>query len=140
MASHSKPSSNIGASASKVAAENEGSRPTELPTLANVQAQNDANSLAVPSLQPPIGGISAKGLQAGNATAWGSQTVGGLWSINEDKNAWVYVNSIGWVKLSNASDPGIVALMALSASAKQTGSAINYRQEADGMIHEIYLW
>ncbi len=91
-------------------------------------------------MQPPVGGISARGVAAGNATAWGSQTVGGLWSITEDKNAWVFVNNVGWIRLSNASESGIMSLMALSASAKETGTTFSYRQESDGMVHEIYVW
>ena len=28
----------------------------------------------------------------------------------------------------------------LGGSARQTNSPVNYRDEADGMIHEMYVW
>jgi hypothetical protein len=47
---------------------------------------------------------------------------------------------VGWKKLANNSDSAIVALTVLSASARQTQTQVNYRDEADGMIHEMYVW
>lgn len=114
-------------------------KPTLIPNIQQQGTGQDTASQSAPTLEPPVGGIAARG-SAGGATAWGSQTVGGLWSIAQDKNAWVYVNNDGWVRLSPASEPGIIALTMLSASARQTGSPFNYRKEADNMIHEIYVW
>lgn len=34
----------------------------------------------------------------------------------------------------------IVALTMLSAHAREKGSTVNYREESDGMIHEMYVW
>ena len=47
---------------------------------------------------------------------------------------------VGWVKLANNSDSAIVALTMLGANAKLTQGAVNYRQESDAMIHEMYVW
>ena len=50
------------------------------------------------------------------------------------------ISGVGWVKLSNASDSGIVAMTMLASHAKEKQSRFDYRQEADGMIDEIYAW
>jgi hypothetical protein len=104
-------------------------------------------SQAAPSAAPPKGAgrvaasAGAAGAAGGAGTTWSqNQTINALWSINEDRNSWVGVAGIGWVKLSNASDSGIVALTVLGAHAKQLQTIVNYRQEDDGMIHEIYAW
>jgi hypothetical protein len=75
------------------------------------------------------------------ATVWqNSQLIGALWSINQDRNSWVYVDNIGWLKLSTASDSAIVALTMLGTHAKQLQKNVDYRQESDQMIHEMYVW
>jgi len=112
------------------------------------------------SVPKPIGGVSGVGVSAGTAptaappprkqggaaaggagTVWNnSQLVNALWSINEDRNSWVGIQGVGWVKLSTNSDTGVVALTMLAAHAKQLQTIVNYRTEDDGMIHEIYAW
>jgi hypothetical protein len=67
-------------------------------------------------------------------------TVDALWSINQVRNAWMRVVGVGWVKLYNGSDGAFTALTTLGSQARQTGRPVSYRQEADGMAHEIYLW
>ena len=53
-------------------------------------------------------------------TAWlNDKRITGLWSINQNRNSWVYVNGIGWKKLANNSDSAIVALSMLSAHARE---------------------
>jgi len=74
-------------------------------------------------------------------TAWlNNKKINGLWSINQNRNSWIGVSGIGWKKLANNSDSAIVALTMLSAHALEKGSVVNYREESDGMIHEIYVW
>lgn len=99
-------------------------------------------TLAVPSLAPPAEVLRKAAKSAASAgTTWNnSQLVNGLWSINQDRNSWVGVAGVGWIKLSTASDTGIIALTVLSSHAKQLQSSYNYRTEDDGMIHEIYAW
>ncbi len=67
-------------------------------------------------------------------------TVTALWSINEVRNAWMYVPTVGWRKLYNGRDGSFTALVTLAAQARQTGRPIAFREEADGMVYEIYLW
>lgn len=66
--------------------------------------------------------------------------VDALWSINQVRNAWMRVVAVGWVRLYNGSDGSFTALTTLAGQARQTGRPVSYRQEADGMAHEIYLW
>jgi len=93
-----------------------------------------ANVGAVPTLKPQSAG------SGGNAgTTWLSNVyIIAVWSINQDRNSMVYVNTTGWVRLSTASDSGIVALTMLATSAKLSQKAVTCRMESDGMIHEIY--
>jgi hypothetical protein len=90
---------------------------------------------------PPPPGKAGIGAVSKLATVWNnSQIVNALWSINEDRNSWVGIAGVGWVKLSTGSDSGVVALTMLASHAKALQSSINYRQESDGMVHEIYAW
>ena len=113
---------------------------------------------AGPTLQPP--GV-AGGTAGGTMTAVGAPsmaalapspavaaagtwqtgvTVDALWSINQVRNAYLRVVGVGWVKIYNGTDGAFTALVTLASQARQTGRPISYRQEADGMAHEIYLW
>ncbi|MDZ4783120.1 MAG: hypothetical protein SGJ19_22980 [Planctomycetia bacterium] len=89
---------------------------------------------AAPSMRPAgVGG--AIGGQWHNA-----KRITGTWCINEVRNAWVYVDGLSWRKLANGLDSATIALSLLGASALATGTATDLREEADGMIHEMYVW
>jgi hypothetical protein len=89
---------------------------------------------AAPSLQVIDAAITG-------IAAWqNNKKVTSLWSINQNRNSWINFEGIGWRKLANNSDSAIVALSVLGAHAKEKGSPVNYREENDGMIHEIYVW
>lgn len=136
MAKQSKPSKEK-IKIEKAAAASVSSVPTMPPGGEESSAQ--LSSASRPTLEPPTGGVLSVGLEAG-ASAWASQKVTGLWTIDQDKNSWVAVTNEGWIKLSTASDTGIMAMQMLAASAKQTQTPFNYRKENDNMIHEIYVW
>ena len=93
---------------------------------------------SAPSIKPPT--ETATGGEG--ITAWqNNRHITALWSINQNRNSWVYVKEIAaWKKLMDNSDSAIVALTLLSASAMQTQSIVNYREEADGKIYEMYVW
>jgi hypothetical protein len=116
-----------------------------------------------PSQMPPAGaqqeevsasqGMSVKGISdmapslpltsaiAAGVSAWqNSMKLNALWSINQNRNSWVGVEGIGWKKLANNSDSAIVALTMLASHARAKGSSVNYREESDGMIYEMYVW
>lgn len=74
-------------------------------------------------------------------TAWqNDKRITALWSINQNRNSWVHVAGIGWKKLANNSDSAIVALTMLGSHAREKESAVNYREESDGMLYELYVW
>lgn len=89
---------------------------------------------AAPSL-PTIAGAAA------GVAAWQSnKKVDGLWTINQDGNSWMAVAGVGWKKLAHANETSVTALTVLAAHARATNANISYREEADGKIHEIYVW
>jgi hypothetical protein len=98
----------------------------------------------IPTLLPPSArtGSSAATVSVGAATGtWTSGVkVNALWTEYSARNAYMSVEGVGWVKIYNATDAAFLALTALASQAKQTQSQIVYRTEADGMVHEIYLW
>jgi hypothetical protein len=93
-----------------------------------------------PTLIPPAVevGFTVEGVTA--ATWQTGKTVTALWGVNETRNAWMHVDGLGWRKLYNGRDGAFVALTMLASQARQTGKPISFRQEADGMVYEIYLW
>ncbi len=95
-----------------------------------------------PTAEPPAATSgSFTGRSGATATVWNSsQTVNALWTINQDRNAWMAIASIGWQKLSNASESGLMSLNLLAAHAKLFQSPMSYRIESDNLVHEIYAW
>jgi len=98
-------------------------------------------------LPPNAAGTAAAAAAAGPAAADGvagtwrtGVTIDALWAANETRNAWMRVVGLGWKKLYNGRDGAFTALTILAAQARQAGRPVNYREEADGMVYEIYLW
>jgi hypothetical protein len=125
------------------------SGPSVLPPLqsSDAAAQGGMSSAgAGGSVSAILGGDAAPALlptegAASGVTAWqNSKKITGLWSINQNRNSWVHVDGIGWKKLANNSDSAIVALTLLGAHAREKGTNVNYREESDGMIREMYVW
>lgn len=114
------------------------SRPGDL-TVESLGGDPAETSVSAPSATPPATLTGSGAAQAVTAT-WRSGQVSALWSINEVRNAWVNVAGVGWRKIFNGRDGAFMALTALASQARQTGRSINFREEADGMIYEIYLW
>ena len=111
-------------------------KPTLIPPAAGSSTGISGAGASSPSLMPPT-----KAATAGGLTAWNNdKRVSALWGMNENRNSWVFVPAVGWKKLANNSDSAVVALTILAAHAKQTQTAYTYRDEADGMIHEAYVW
>ena len=109
--------------------------------VATVQTGGDSSSGVGPTQSPPASAVAAAAAGGVTATTWVTgKTVNGLWAINENRNSWIGVAGVGWVKLANNSDSAIVALTMLGANAKVTQGSVNYRQESDNMIHEMYVW
>jgi hypothetical protein len=93
-------------------------------------------SLQAPSLRP-----ERIGAASGVAETWHSNVhVVGLWSINQDRNCWVYLDTAGWRNLSGASETGLMVMNMLAAHAYQTASATSLYEENDGPISQLYVW
>lgn len=91
-----------------------------------------------PTLAPPA---QAAGAEAAVTATWRTGVqITALWSIDETRNAFAYVTGVGWKKLYNGRDGAFAALVTLASQARQTGRTVNLREEADGMVYEIYLW
>lgn len=95
---------------------------------------------AAPSMVPP-GEESQAALQAEGITAWhNSKKITSMWSNSSSLNAYAGVDGMGWKKISNSNPSSFVSLVAILSLAEQTGAATNLRIEADGEIHEAYVF
>ncbi len=113
---------------------------TSAPTLDHLDLTTIGEAAtSAPTASPP----GTEGLQAGDAVAgtWTTNvTIDALWSIDETRNAFVHVAGGAWKKVFNARDGSFQALVTLASQARQTGRPVSLREEADGMVYEIYLW
>ena len=114
----------------------------EIALAGGQQQAQAAAGVAAPSMLPPPGAGAGAGVGvAGGVTVWQpNRTVNALWSINQSRNSWVGFAGAGWTKLANNSDSAVVAMTILVSHALVTQTAVGYRTEADGMIHEMYVW
>jgi len=71
-------------------------------------------------------------------TGWrNGQTVRGLWTIDQDFNAWAYLRDYGWKKISNNSDNIFYDMLAQLAAAKAAGHSVSVHL-TNGVIDQIY--
>lgn len=98
----------------------------------------ESNPLGGPTLAPPAAAAETAG--AVTATWRNNVKIDALWTIDETRNAWIRIVGIGWRRIYNGRDGAFQALTTLASQARQTNRAVNVREEADGMIYEIYLW
>jgi hypothetical protein len=113
-------------------------RPEEL-AVEEIAMAEEIDAGSAPAMTPP--GVVEEVSYATGISAWqNSRKITALWSINQTRNSWAHVMGIGWKKLSNKCDSGTVALTVLAGNARQTQTPVNYREEADKMIHEMYVW
>jgi hypothetical protein len=96
-------------------------------------------ALLTESTTPTMAPGEAAIAEAVGGTWRNSVKIDALWTIDETRNAFVRVADIGWRKLYNGRDGAFMALVTLASQARQTGRLVNLREEADGMIYEIYL-
>ena len=93
-----------------------------------------------PTLAPQTADRAEAAVQAVSGTYQTNRYVDALWSIDETRNAWALIRGLGWRKLHHGNDGAFTGLVYLAGQARQTGRPITFREEADGMIYEIYLW
>lgn len=63
----------------------------------------------------------------------------GLWAINQDRNAWAFVEGIGWKRIAFDNDNIFFNLLLLLTTAKAANRAVNY-YEQDGIIKQAYIF
>lgn len=63
----------------------------------------------------------------------------GLWAINQDRNAWVYVNNLGWRRICFDNDNIFLDMLAQLIAAKAASRRVDFRQE-NGVIKELYVF
>lgn len=72
-------------------------------------------------------------------TGWIRDTrIIGLWTINQDRNAWVYVQNLGWRKISSDNDNIFIDMLTQLTAAKASGRRVDLYQES-GVIKQIYV-
>jgi hypothetical protein len=115
---------------------------TTAPTLSDAAlAALVESTTSGPTLAPPVTVAGATTGEAAATATWRTNvTIDALWSIDETRNAFMHVVGLGWRKVFNGRDGAFQALVLLASQARQTGRPCNLREEADGMIYEIYLW
>lgn len=63
----------------------------------------------------------------------------GLWTIDQDRNAWVYLDTVGWRRIAFDNDNIFFDMLTQLASAKLTKSTVNVYQ-TNGVITQIYVF
>jgi C1A family cysteine protease len=72
-------------------------------------------------------------------TGWLNNTrVIGLWTIDQDRNAWAYLQGAGWRRIAWDNDNIFFDLLMLCSSAKEGARPVNVYQET-GIIKQIYV-
>jgi hypothetical protein len=95
---------------------------------------------ARPVMTPPSEAVEQEA-EAEGITAWhNGKKITAMWANASVRNAHAAIAGMGWRKLSNANDSSFPALVMLASHAEQTNANCNIRIDADGEIHEIYVW
>lgn len=90
---------------------------------------------AEPTLQPSAGAaVDGVGLWQTN------KQVDALYATYAARYSWMHVASGPWRRFAPTSDSGVAALALLAAHARDRGRPVNFREEADQLIHEMYVW
>ena len=100
---------------------------------------------ARPTITPELRGdlqafATAQAATAITGTWTQNAVVDAMWSINQTRNVFMHVKGGTWKKIFNGSDWAFTALTTLASQARQTGKPISFREEPDGLVHEIYLF
>jgi C1A family cysteine protease len=72
-------------------------------------------------------------------TMWlNNKTIVGLWTIDQDRNAWVYVSDIGWRRIAFDNDNIFFDLLAQLSTAKAGHRPVNLFED-QGIITQVYV-
>jgi hypothetical protein len=98
-----------------------------------------AAAAAEPTMSPP-GTPGAIVAIEGAATWLTGKKVVALWSNRGPRNAYAYLEGVGWKRMADTNDSAHSTLSMLASAARQTGSIVHVRDEGDGRAREIYVW
>ncbi len=98
-----------------------------------------ASGQAAPILHPP-GTVGAAAATANLAGTWQTKQVLALYNTRAGRSGWAYLDGVGWRLLATTNDSAHTALGMLASASRTSGGTVVARDEADGQIHEIYLW
>jgi hypothetical protein len=92
---------------------------------------------AAPTLEPPTEVLEAEAIGV-----WQSnKNVNSLFATGALRNSWMHIVSPSvWRKFAPVSDSGVTAMTMLAAHARDRNRPVKYREEADGLVHEMYVW
>lgn len=73
-------------------------------------------------------------------TGWQSnKRVVGLWTINQERNAWAYFESIGWRRIASENDTIFYNMLSQLIAAKAAARPVNFYEE-DSVIRQAYVF
>jgi hypothetical protein len=117
---------------------------TPMPTLTpeGMTAAAPGAGAGGPMLTPP--GSNGAGLLGAQAEAQAvaavqSVTIGGLWTSNNQSNAYAYLNGIGWRHISAANPVSHHAMLQILRLARD-GNLTAQCDEDGTNIHNVYVW
>jgi C1A family cysteine protease len=80
------------------------------------------------------------GVNAIQNTGWQSnQRVVGLWTIDQDRNAWVYFQALGWRRISPDNDNIVFDMLAQLSAAKAAARPVTFYEESS-VIKQVYVY
>jgi C1A family cysteine protease len=80
------------------------------------------------------------GVDAVANTGWNNDSrVIGLWTIDQERNAWAYFDALGWRKVSTETDAVFYQLLTDLIAAKAAARPVNFYEE-DSVIKQIYVF
>jgi hypothetical protein len=115
--------------------------PSPTVTPEGMSAAGQVTGPGMPSLTPPGNGAGVSAAQA-TAEAVGaiqSVTIGGLWTSNNQSNAYAYLNGVGWRHISAANPVAHHAMLQILRLARDAN--LTAQCDEDGTnIHTVYVW
>jgi hypothetical protein len=117
---------------------------TPMPTITpdGMAAAVAGSGPGAPALTPPGtngAGILSAQAQAEAVGAVQSVTIGGLWTSNNQSNAYAYLNGIGWRHISAANPVAHHAMLQILRLARD-GNLTAQCDEDGTNIHTVYVW
>jgi len=110
--------------------------PTQMVGTAAAEATGlDLNAPAPPMLDES----GARPVEAVGAGWFYTRMITYLWSYNSSTGVWVWVDGIGWKRLSPVSEHGHTHMAALATLATDRDLPVDYHEDASGQIDQILV-